>query len=76
MHSLEQVRQTLSAMLNNQILFSLVNTRIILRTGVDLVAIKAEEDRNPESVAKVLAALKAMGYGLPPNGALPPQQAR
>ena len=76
MQSLEQVRKTLSAMLNNQILFSLVNTRVILRTGVDLVAIKEQEDRDPESVARVLAALKAMGYALPPNGTPSSQHAR
>lgn len=76
MHSLEQIRQTLSAKLNNQILFSLVNTRIILRTGVDLVAIKAEENRDQAAVTKVLEALKAMGYTLTPEGKLPRQQVR
>jgi hypothetical protein len=73
MNSLDQIRKTLLAMLNNQILFSLLTTRLILRTGVDLTAIKPTEDRNPAAVQKVLEALKAMGYTLTPGDPSPPQ---
>jgi hypothetical protein len=64
MQSLEEVKRSLSASLSSQALFSLINTRIILRTGVDLGEIKQAENRNPDSVAKVVTALSAMGYQL------------
>jgi hypothetical protein len=63
MQSLDQVRKQLTATINNPAMFSLINTRLILRTGVDLVEFKPS-DNQPANVEKVLAALKAMGFPL------------
>jgi hypothetical protein len=62
MNSLGEIRKVLSAALANPAMFSLVNTRLILRTGVDLSDIKVADDRNPAAIAKVVTALKALGY--------------
>lgn len=43
-------------------MFSLVNTRLILRTGVDLGAIAPTQDADPALVERVLKELQAMGY--------------
>jgi hypothetical protein len=62
--TLDGIKRALSTTLNNTSLFSLINTRLMLRTGVDLAAIKPTENRNPASVSKVMGALQAMGYQL------------
>jgi hypothetical protein len=64
--SLDQIKKQLTVSLGNPGLFSLVNTRLILRTGVDLGDIRPENNRNPEAITKVLGVLTAMGYGLSP----------
>lgn len=43
-------------------MFSLVNTRLILRTGVDLGAIGASQDADSALIQRVLKELQAMGY--------------
>jgi hypothetical protein len=62
--SLGKVRAALEQVLKTPALFHLVNTRIILRTGVDLGAVKPGEEGEPQRVQKVLTALKDMGYTL------------
>ncbi len=62
--TLDGIKRVLSTTLNNPSLFSLINTRLMLRTGVDLASIKPADNRNPTAVSKVLGALQAMGYQL------------
>lgn len=63
--TLEQVRQSLRAVLPEELRFGLVTTRLIFRTGVDLTApLAADRNRDPALVARVLAALQDMGYPL------------
>jgi len=60
MHSLPEIQSTLRLALGNDALFSLVSTRVMLKTGVDLN--RPEERTDPEAVKSVLEALAAMGY--------------
>ncbi len=62
--SLDGIKRELSSTLENNSLFMLINTRLILRTGVDLGSIRPAENRDSTAVAKVLSALSAMGYPL------------
>ena len=62
MITLEQIKSILSTNLGSPAMFSLVNTRLILRTGVDLAEISQTDNANRDSIAKVLKALEAMGY--------------
>lgn len=62
MNSLKEIETTLRAALGSESMFGLVNTRITLKTGVDLNGIKAFDDRNTEKVGKVIAALESLGY--------------
>ncbi len=62
MKSLSQIQRTLLSALGSQAMFSLVNTRLILRTGVDLASIVPAQDADAALVTKVLTALQAMGY--------------
>jgi len=61
--TLEQIRSRLTSNLNNPAMFSLINTRLILRTGVDLGEIRSA-DNAPEKIERVLTALKAMGFAV------------
>jgi hypothetical protein len=40
---------------------SLINTRILLETGVNLRGVTAEQDHDPATIAKVSAVLRGMG---------------
>lgn len=62
MNSLTQIHRTLLNALGNPAMFSLVNTRLMLRTGVDLAAIAPAQDADVTLVQKVLKELQAMGY--------------
>jgi hypothetical protein len=62
--SLRQVEKTLRALLGNDAMFSLVNTRLMLRTGVDLKSIEAAQDGKAELLKQVIQALEKMGYAL------------
>lgn len=62
LNSLEEIRRTLNLALGNEALFSLVNTRVMLKTGVDLSRFEPTENLEPGRVEKVLSALQAMGY--------------
>jgi hypothetical protein len=50
--------------LENESRFLAVNTRLVLRTGVSLREIKPAQQKDPAVIAKVTAALTAMGIGL------------
>ncbi|HZH04873.1 MAG TPA: hypothetical protein VEY30_13895 [Myxococcaceae bacterium] len=60
--SLEQVKRALNALVKDEQLFMLVNTRLALRTGIDLRNITAEQNSNPDLLLTALVTLKAMGY--------------
>jgi hypothetical protein len=62
--SLEQIRTALQSLIQDEAKFCLLNTRLILRTGVNLADIKASQASSPAYVAKVLGALDEMGYSL------------
>ena len=64
MKSLVEIRVSLESALGSPALFALVNTRIVLKTGVDLGKIRDGENQSEESVAKVLTALQGMGYSV------------
>lgn len=63
MNSIREIALTLQAALNSESMFSLVNTRITLRTGIDL---RNPEDLavrdTPDNAASVLEVLKTIGY--------------
>ena len=58
------MRAALLARLPDEGMLSLLNARIILRTGVNLVAPKSSHVHDPASVSKVLVALREMGFEL------------
>jgi hypothetical protein len=60
--SLGEICSTLTLALGSPALFTLVNTRIVLKTGIDLSQIRDDEDTSPDSVSRVLSALESMGY--------------
>lgn len=62
MNSLKEIETTLRAALGSDSMFGLVNTRVTLKTGVDLNGITALDDRNTGKVGKVIAALESLGY--------------
>lgn len=64
MDSLQQIGATLKVALGSPAMFSLVNTRLMLRTGVDLGSIQPKQDGDAALVSKVLMELKAMGYSV------------
>lgn len=69
--SLKSLEQSLRLHLANDAMFTLVNTRLMLRTGVDLKSIDPVQERKPELVAEVIEALKKMGYPLEKLGHRP-----
>ena len=62
MNSLREIATILRAVLPNEALFSLVNTRITLKTGVDLSSVDLASREGPETITQVMGALQAMGY--------------
>ena len=61
MTSLLAVRRALSEELKSDSKFLFINTRLILRTGIDLSRVE-ESASEPERVALVTQALREMGY--------------
>jgi hypothetical protein len=62
---LDAIRRALMQRLNEDAAsFTLLNTRLILRTGVSLSQINPRNSSNPQLVARVLAALGDMGFSL------------
>lgn len=66
--TLMEVRTALERRLGGELtsaaLFTSVNTRLILRTGVNLKLIRPEQNEDPVTVARVREALGAMGFSL------------
>lgn len=62
MNSVHEIARVLRATLQSDALFSLVNTRISLRTGIDLMSPELDAKDTPENAAKVLGVLEAIGY--------------
>jgi hypothetical protein len=58
------VRDALAARLGEQGKLLLLNSRLILRTGVNLITVRAAQAEDPRLVGKVLAALSEMGFNL------------
>jgi hypothetical protein len=63
-NDLDGVRSSLIAALKHEGKLSMVNARVILRTGVNLLAPKPAQLKDPQDLAKVLAALREMGFDL------------
>jgi hypothetical protein len=62
---LEAVRRALMKQLNEDTaVFTLLNTRLILRTGISLSQINPAQASNPNVVGRVVAALMDMGFSL------------
>jgi hypothetical protein len=59
---LERIRSGLLAQLGSDSKFSFVNTRLILKTGINLRDYKPQEARDPAVVAKVVGALAEQGF--------------
>ncbi|MBV9775402.1 MAG: hypothetical protein JO040_15710 [Gemmatimonadetes bacterium] len=64
MQSLEEVRHALHARLGATDVPKLVNTRVFLRTGVNLSDIRGDQNADPALVARVVGALHDFGYPL------------
>ncbi|HLT28450.1 MAG TPA: hypothetical protein VK013_00280 [Myxococcaceae bacterium] len=62
MNSVHEISRVLRATLQSDALFSLVNTRITLRTGIDLLSPELDAKDTPENAQKVLSVLEAIGY--------------
>jgi hypothetical protein len=60
--SLDGIKSELITQLRSDSKFSFVNTRLILRTGINLRSYRAEEAGDPKVVAKVLGALTDQGF--------------
>ncbi len=60
---LHAIKRALQAKFASDTLFSFLNTRLILRTGVDLTKV-TRSVRDPVAAQKVLTVLKEMGYDL------------
>lgn len=64
MKTLNEITSMLTAALGSEALVKVVNTRIALRTGIDLKRVSFEQNENPEAVGKVIEALTALGFTL------------
>lgn len=61
--SLERVRETLLAELGgNAVSLSCICTRMVLRCGINLNAIVAAQNRDPQAVAKAVRVLRELGF--------------
>ena len=58
-HSLSTIRDSLSKELRNESEFSFVNTRLILRTGIDL---RRYDEVSAERLENAVRVLRDMGY--------------
>jgi hypothetical protein len=63
-HSLAEIESAFRTSVPDEALRGLINTRVLLRTGVNLRMIDPQKDRNPEVVAHVLSTLADFGYRL------------
>jgi len=66
--NLESLAEALRVKLPLQSNFYVVNTRLILQTGVNLKRIKPEQNQDPALVQRVLEALDRMGVAIAGGG--------
>ena len=64
MEDFDDLSCALRLLLGTDARFSLINSRLILRTGVNLRAIAPEQAANPDVRRKVVEALQDMGFDL------------
>ena len=64
MNTLREIAQTLRVVLGSDALFSLVNARITLKTGLDLSNPDLGGNERPGATNEVISALTAMGYSM------------
>jgi hypothetical protein len=64
MKDLYDVRHALLAHLGDDGKFSLVNARLILRTGINLSSLRSSQNSTISAVPRVLSALREMGFNL------------
>lgn len=62
--TLEGLRMLLEKKTKSPIVFRTVNTRLVLRTGINLLAIRPEQSMDPECVDRVAGVLNELGYGV------------
>lgn len=62
--TLQDISETLLRELPIFAVFTSVNTRVILQTGINLKKIKPEQNDNPAAVQAVRDALARMGFDL------------
>jgi hypothetical protein len=62
--NLGEVRAALLSKLGDESKLSILNARIILRTGVNLMQPKLSQINDPQGVSKVLSALRELGFHL------------
>jgi hypothetical protein len=61
---LGQIKNQLASQLRSDSKFSFINTRLILKTGINLRDYKPEEAFDPVVIAKVLVVLAEHGFTL------------
>ena len=62
--ALSDVAAALRTTTGNDLKYRMVASRALLRAGVNLLDPRPDQARDPAAIAKVLSALKDMGYGL------------
>ncbi len=67
MKSLEDIKREVRGLTGDDVRFSLVNVRVMLRTGVNLKAIKETQNVDTRAVRQVVSALADLGYVLELN---------
>lgn len=64
MRSLEDVQRALRLRVGGDDALKLLNTRVFLRTGVNLKQVRPDQNTDAAVVAKVLTGLAALGHSL------------
>ena len=64
MRNLDDVQRALRARVSSDDALKLLTTRVFLRTGVNLKAVRPEQNSDAAVVAKVVGALAAFGHAL------------
>lgn len=66
MNSLTEIRDRMAVLVGRPELLGFINARLVLRTGITLN--HTNETHTPEELARVVAALRDMGYALDGKG--------
>lgn len=64
MSSLQSLHLKLKATLKDEASLRMVNSRLILRTGINLIDPAPAQTADPHSVERVLGALRDMGFDI------------